>query len=234
MGHLRSMTNNRSSVDDIVKSTVSLVLLNWRTFVARLWFTATLMLIIDFCGAYTLVGWLFWVLTLLSLLVNVVFAVITHRLFLLGEEEASSKALMPWGKRETYFLFCLLALMVGAVLIFGVMGIATMALSASYASIVGVPIVLYLFARVSLVFPAAAVDEGLTFTDSWRITENHQILVLAIVIGIPVLIGIVWVLLSYIPYSLVLNLLLDLVLGVVGIGCLSLTYKELRAARHEN
>lgn len=221
------MTRSPRPIDQIVKSAVSLLILNWKSFVARLWVSAVLLLVIDVGSAYVVEGWLYWVLSAASIVVYVIFAVITHRLYLLGEREAASTTLLTWGKRETYFLFCLLGIGIGFVVVMGLLALLSIAVSFPYLWLIALLFVLYVVARLSLVFPAAAVDQGLTFADSWGLTKNHQFLVLAIVIGVPIIFAVASALLSFVPNSLLLNLVIGLVLGVIGIGCLSLTYREI-------
>lgn len=49
----------------------------------------------------------------------------------------------------------------------------------------------YVLARLSLIFPAIAVDNSFTLTDSWRITRKNKFLIFAVVGIIPILFAVV-------------------------------------------
>ena len=165
-------------------------------------------------------------LSLLLLVPNIaiytILAICTHRIVLLGADSVPIWGLRRWTKRETYFAYHLIKLMLlgfvfAPVMFFWPLG-----------SILGSPILFYLIARLVLVFPASAIDQGLTFRMSWRLSKNHQSLMILITIFAPIFFGIPIYLLNMLPSSLFwLSRIYDTFACVFGVGSLSLAYNEI-------
>ena len=111
----------------------------------------------------------------------VLFAVICHRLVLLGLRPIDVARLPGWGLRETLFLGWLLLLWLiimpivyALLMVFGtIVGqFSTALFDASYLY-VGLVIGSYFFARLSLVFPATAIDVRTNPLRVWRLTRGN-------------------------------------------------------------
>ena len=144
----------------------------------------------------------------LGFFLQVIFAITTHRILLLGKESVPEFGLRSWSKRETFyflhFLGLLLMLIAPALLI---MLIAPVLLS--FITFIGAAIAMvvsfWVLSRLSLVFPGIAVDKGVSFQMSWDLTKDYQLLMLLVVIVCPVLLAIPSILLSLIPYPFILT-----------------------------
>ena len=159
---------------------------------------------------------------ILQLMAHTVFAVTTHRILLLGDQSVPSWGLQSWTRRETLFLlqvllvsFCLVPLLLLAAL----PGIGILlAIGAG----------LLVVSRLSLVFPAAAVEQPLTIPEAWALSAPHQFPLLLMVSVVPALLG---MLVSFgstlVPVPFVASLL-GLLLTVFTITMLSLSYSEVR------
>lgn len=121
-------------------------------------------------------------LIILELYFYFIFVVRCHRLFLLNESPESIRGALLWDKRNTTFMFTSFALVFGL----GVMFIPTI----MFASPIGKHFVFrddsfmylvyltsipfgYMFSRLSLVFPAIAVDEQNDFQRAWLISKGN-------------------------------------------------------------
>lgn len=183
---------------------------------------------------------------LAHVLVYTVIAVTSHRITLLGPNAVSRWGNLRFGPRELRFLsnfLMLLAVLVGLVFAAGlVLVLPLVALTgvqesqAASERIVTVAssllslVAMYFLARLSLVFPAASLDEDLSFSDSWRLTADHQGLMLFVTLVLPVIANLPAMALAG-TQSLVVHLglqLFSLVAVVVIVTALSLAYLELR------
>lgn len=121
---------------------------------------------------------------LVALVLYVMFAVAWHRRFLAQEQTTVGTALR-WGPRQMRFLARFLALAmvmiavgfvlagsltVGAVAAAG-SGTGPVKLLALFGALVGIMLV---YSRLLLIFPAAALDERMSLTDSWRLTRGNS------------------------------------------------------------
>lgn len=159
------------------------------------------------------------VLTLLSIVVQTLFAITTHRIILLGPEAVPKWGLFKWSKRETFFALHLLGLGI----------ISTLILMLVFIPFVGLlfasGLIIWGVGRLSLVFPGIAVDQGVTFKLSWAITKNHQMLMCLVVAVFPTLLLIPTIPLSFLPYSLPITSFLTAFATVFMVAALSVTYK---------
>ncbi|WP_041521842.1 hypothetical protein [Gilvimarinus agarilyticus] len=155
---------------------------------------------------------------LLSTVVEVLIAVTTHRIVLLGAGSVPAWGIFVPTAREWWFLLYLLGLtvlmgLVGMLVTIPVIGVVLWLLAA-----------LYLLSRLSLVFPAIAVDQPISFAASWQRTQQHQKLMLLVVIIVPVLVGTLSYLVGLVPYAYILGLLLWPVGLVFTVAMLSMAY----------
>lgn len=187
-----------------------------------------------------LVGWL--VLAVWSLLFCV-FAVKCHRLVLLDTSKEARVVRPHWSRRETRFLFSMVVVWLLALVIWFVF--TTIALNVLgywsakifedsfrwIAFIASVPS-LYLFARLSLVFPATAVDRIVDLKWSWRVTRRNGWRLFIVVAVLP------WILSHSVDLlgrqgatalEAVLLTVVGVILFAVEVAALSLSYRELAA-----
>ena len=169
---------------------------------------------------------------ILGLFIQTYLAVTTHRIMLLGDEAVPEWGVSSWGKRETYFLAHLvlvsLCILPSAVLAFipyigPILAIAGMA---------------WIFARLSLVFPAIAIDEGVGIPLAWELSRRHQMLMISVVILFPLALSIpaigLLLLIFFVPAVSVLVSMITGLVTVFGIAALSLAYREIRNQEYGN
>ncbi len=158
--------------------------------------------------------------SILGWIAHTLFAVTTHRIVLLGPESIPKWGALSWSKRETLFALHMLGLGVVVIplAIFG------------FVPFIGVLLVIcsafWVIGRLSLVFPAIAIDQGVSFKYSWNITRNYQLLMVLVVIVFPILLWVPALLLSFIPYGFIGASILSTFATVFTVAALSVTYKE--------
>ena len=215
------MDRQKPQADQILAEAIKKAVQNRRGWTLKLLLPALLIVITNFLALLVGEGSIVWVLLLVQLGFYAIFAVATHRLYLLDAESIPERFLLKWTNRETYFTACAIGLIIVTVLI-----VIPFAFIPPFGPIIGIGIASYIMARCSLVFPAAAINHGLTYKDSWRLTKNHQLLMIVIALGIPFMFAAPMYVLQYAPYAEWVGTIVNLVLGVFAIGCLSLTYKQ--------
>lgn len=167
-------------------------------------------------------------LSFLSFLVYIILAVVTHRIILLGPQFVSEWGVYMPGKREfNFFMYSI--------------GISLCMMPFSFLSfipdigrlIAGVSMA-YMMGRLSLVLPAIATDRGWSFSDSWKATKDHQILMMIVVGLFPFLISIPEMLLGYISYSGLLASLLSAITLVLVVSALSVAFQVIAQVPDEH
>lgn len=155
----------------------------------------------------------------LALLIQAIFAITTHRLILMGPGSVP-----PWGiykltGREVRFIMAWLGL--------ALMGIifSPLAFIPFYGIFIFMVLVLYFISRVSLVFPAIATDNPITFVDSWQRTKPHQVFMLLVVIVFPGIIAIPENIMSRFSSTAYISAVLSVVTTMLVIASLSMAYK---------
>lgn len=134
-------------------------------------------------------------LTIVPVFIYTILAITTHRIILLGPDSVSEWGIYMPRKREIYFVFYSIGL--GLLMI----PFSLLALIPAIGWVIAVVAIIYLMARLSLVFPAIATDQGWSFSDSWKATRNHQILMMIVVAIFPFVISIPERLLIHVPYT---------------------------------
>ncbi len=179
-----------------------------------------LLLLLGYLAGPEMGGGLMVLLSLLYLVVYAVIAVITHRVILLGPESVAEWGLSLPQKREFYFILysiglglCMIPVGLFAMII-PVVGV-----------VVSVLVMLYLIARLSLVFPAIATDQDWSFSDSWKATKKHQPLMIVVIVVVPLVVAIPEQLLSLIPYLGFLAVLLSVFTMVYIVAALSVAFQ---------
>lgn len=184
------------------------------------------------------------VLALILFAINILVSITTHRILLINENAVPTWGLYKFGKREFKFLIYtfLIIILISIVLTLIILGLSVfvnsnsalfMPLTVAFSVILGI----FLFVRLSLVLPAIALDQELSFLDSWNITSKYKILCMLTIVIIP---SIVASIISFV-YGIAiefltavistklsfLNSLLTLFVNVFIISALSATYKYL-------
>ena len=90
---------------------------------------------------------------------------------------------------------------------------------------IALPVVAWLVARFSLIFPAIAVDDNGSFSKAWELSRDHQLLMVLVVVVIPVIFYLPAMLIAQIPYTSVIVSLLSTLALVLTIAILSVAYK---------
>ena len=172
----------------------------------------------------------------LSFLVDIVILITVHRILILGNDSVPKWGIQKFEKREFAFfqkyLIIALVFIVVVVLttaffqIFGVNIFASMFLSMSVCAV-------YL-SRISLVFPAIAVDTKMSFRDSFEFTRDFKLLIFVTVIVFPVVFSLViggiytfiisMLVASLSPHLNFLMVLLNVIISVFLVSALSNTY----------
>ena len=157
-----------------------------------------------------------------NLLVQTIFAVISHRLTLIGSTAVGSWFSFDWSRRESLFLLRVLA----CAFLTGIP--AAFALSIPN---VGIPIAILLaiilITRLSLIFPATAMNHQTSISQAWQMSRRHQIPLFGIVVLFPLIFVLLpaW-LLSQLPYATILSSLLSMVGTIFTLAAVSLAYRE--------
>jgi hypothetical protein len=111
-------------------------------------------------------------------LIGMTAAITIHRIILVGEKSVSISRLFKIKKRNIRFIGNAIAVIL----------LITPLLFLSVIPVFGKPlalfIIFYFFSRVSLVFPAIASDNSLTFLQSWKATNNFKTQQLVLIVGI--------------------------------------------------
>jgi hypothetical protein len=162
-------------------------------------------------------------ISLLSLATYTYFAVIIHRIVLLGPDSIQKWGVPAWSKRETYFFFHLFALILLSLII-----IFLFAIIPQTGIFLGYIVLTYLFIRLSLVFPASAIDEGVTFKISWQMTKKHQIVMLYIAILLPLVLLLPAYFVAEISSIYLISSVIDTVAAVIGVSLLSVAYRQIK------
>lgn len=193
-----------------------------------------------------------WISTFISVvffgLAFALFAVTCHRLILLGDRSVPKYGLIRWSSRETRFvgrtlliyLCAWVAAVVPSILAFQFIPYALalrpswVMFAISFFAIIALPA--YLFARLSVLLPATAVDERPRFAWAWDITRGNGWRLFLVVSVLPVALWLgpgylVNYLVAHLPkHSVIVYLLIyaaGCVLWVIEIAALSLSYQHL-------
>jgi len=172
----------------------------------------------------------------ISILVDIVILITVHRILILGKDSVPYWGIQKFEQREfNFFLKYLIVAIVFIVLV---------AVTTSVLHFLGISIVASLFltmiigtifiSRVSLVFPAIAVDTKMSLKESFEFTKDFKLLIFVTVIVFPILFSLVFggiyafiisILASSISSHLsLLMVLLNVAVSVFLVSALSNTY----------
>jgi len=167
------------------------------------------------------------IVSMFGLLVQTLFAVTTHRITLLGAASVGEWGLLKWTMRETNFVlygFGLGLIMVPIILLALIPGVGWVLM---------IMLMCWVIGRLSLVFPAIAADQPMSYLQSWRLTQNHQLLMFLVVVIFPLLLLIPVLLLSMLPYAYLLVSIVTMLATVFVVAALSVAYKVVLLAEPE-
>jgi hypothetical protein len=186
--------------------------------------------------------WLNWGFDLLYIILFTMLAVTCHRLVLLKLEHITSFIGLRWSSRETRFFlwivaFCLV--FIGGFMLLFMLSVSMSSLWLNTNLVDSLLSVFYMaakifpwsiFARLSLIFPALAIDKKLSLKEAWRLTKGNGWRLAFIVGGLP------WILSELIHllyhdeasiFEAIILTVLATALFVVEIAAISLSYYEL-------
>lgn len=174
----------------------------------------------------------------LSLLIFGMFAVATHRIFLLGPQSASSFGSVFVNVRLLRFIgySILLTMIMTVVLVpFAVLAVPVLAFTGGengYAFFIawgfGMVIAGYLVARLAFVLPSIAMDQPISLGDAWEISSRCRIRAFVIVIALPLVLGVPGMLTAGGPLLLTaIGSCVSLVAVIYGISCFSVLFREI-------
>lgn len=182
-------------------------------------------------------------LTFLAFPITILYVITVHRIMILGPDGTKKYGLFEWGYREWRYLFFLIVLSIAAWVPIAIWFMLKFSANGNdepfliqvvTAWLPFIPIALA-FARVSLVFPATAVDSRLSLRESWEISRGNTLRLSAVIYSIPILTMTVGaILLNILPdaviqyFDTVTSIIIVLVgylLYVIEVSCLSFSYK---------
>ncbi len=195
----------------------------------------------------------------LSVVLGTILAVTTHRVILLGPASVSKWGGFNWGVRETVFTLHVIAIVFFifslsliaksvSVGIFSILDVNSLfstfdenpllwklLIYIPFIIMSGISVVAFwVIGRVSLAFPAIAINQGVSFRSSWKLTRKHQLLVFLVVIVFPICTWIPIYLLGKIPYTAAVASVLSLLTLVFEIALLSVTYRAIYKIEYES
>lgn len=183
--------------------------------------------IVSFWETPPLISWMY---SFLAMGLHTVFAVTTHRIILLGADAVPTWGLGRWTMRESYFLYYSLLLGLLFIPVFIVFWIPVVG------PFIGVAITFYVifwvYPRLCLVFPGIAVNKAVDFRLSWQLTRKHHVLMALVILFFPIVFGIPSILVSWIPYFLIPQLILETLANVYTIAALSIAYREITSLEY--
>jgi len=180
-------------------------------------------------------------------------AVTTHRIILLGPKSVPEWGIFKLGFRDMYYAIHFVIISLVVILIaYGVSLVADKdyfvfvptRLESNFWVFLIVVMSSWLLSRLFLVFPAIAVDVGVSFRLSWQLTENYQLLMYIVVVVMPVVMSIggliVYFMLSQqfvFHHTLIVNLflyLLPIIALVIVIAALSIVFRIIYASHYDD
>jgi hypothetical protein len=173
-----------------------------------------------------------------------IIAITTHRIILLGVDSVPEWGTYKVSFREIYYALHVVGYVVvcwimfyfyknQVLLKFGSLFSFSISLSAIYSLLVLLGILLVV-SRLSLVFPGIAVNQGVSFKLSWKMTQNHKLLILLAAAVFPItlliVLDILTFLLYFLPFGYVFISFFSILAWLLIIVMLSVAYKHIYTA----
>lgn len=127
----------------------------------------------------------------------VMFSVAWHRRYLVPGMPTTIAGALRWGRPQTRYLMVVLgiiALTMGVYLLTGLSGLVLSAGTRQWAFLpflTAMLLAVLFYARMSMLFPAVAIDDALSLRDCWRLTRENSWRLLLVMVLVEVPIGIV-------------------------------------------
>ena len=223
---------------EIINETFTLLVKKRDVLVRALIIPFLLLLIIDYYeknfsslsnsgNIFTNVSLLFFII--LSLIISIIVAITVHRVLLMEENSVPKWGFFKFGARE--FKYLGFSILIGLVCI--------PALIFVFIPIIGIVIsvimIFIIISRMSLVFPAIALNEQMSIFDSWNQTKDFKLITFFSIIIFPtiisIVVGLVYILVIKFLVNVVsvhfdiLYVILNLFITVLIVATLSSTYK---------
>jgi len=191
---------------------------------------------------------------LLSLVINLIIAITTHRILLLGSDSVPKWGSFKFSSREIsfaynfillvliYFILTLILILVSFLLFFIINTIFTLEMQLQNAVFLLFPIVIVsisILCGLALVFPSAATDNKLSFKQAWKLTKGYRVLCFVAIIIFPNIFGAIFGFVYGLAIEFLVNLIsenlnvlypiLNVLISIFTISALSHTYKYIIA-----
>ncbi len=218
---------------------------NWRTLLVSLLLPSACILIIEVSTVglvskglgYALFVWA------IGAPFYALFAIVVHRTVILGSRSLPNKIGFFWSKRETRFMAWMVVLFLLTLFLLFLVGAVTallgqlvrptltwMIISSLLALFVWLTLV-YVYTRLSMLFPAVAVGDHTDLERVWQLTDGNGLRMIAIVV---LTVGPFWAVAFGIGYHMpdgvvktILAVLLSFVVMLVSVCTVSVTYRQL-------
>lgn len=190
-------------------------------FIKALIIPFVLLMLITYGMAQDIHAGLVVLLAVLAYLIQAVFAITTHRIILLGRDSVPEWGIYKLTKREIKFVLYMIGL------ILAMIPFSPFVFIPHVGAIMFVCVILYFVSRLSLVFPAIATDEPISFGDSWENTRHYQLFMLLVLVVFPGIIAIPENILSNFSGLAYVSSVLSVITTVLVIATLSMAYKIL-------
>lgn len=179
---------------------------------------------------------------------NILYVITTHRFMILGPDATPKFGMFEWRAREWNFLLYTLWLgfLLGAMggvalmILFGIGDVSSEDLRFRMIAFIAYLPAFLVFARLSLVFPATAVDSDSSLSKAWKAGQGNTIRLALVVYAVPAVTSAFgylfpdWIYQNFEAILTVLGILIGYIMWVIEIACLSFAYKYLIALPEEN
>lgn len=169
--------------------------------------------------------------------VMIIFVITCHRIVILGSKSVSGGVLPRWTQRETRFLGWVLGIyFIATFAIYATVSLSSLLLGYNFILIIAAVPGLHMLARLSVIFPATAVDERPDMKIAWDLTEGNGWRLVLCVCLLPVVLSFLQAILEGEEVRLATTIALDVVsyiIFIIEIAAVSLAFKELRKVKGE-
>ncbi|MGV7222641.1 MAG: hypothetical protein ACQ9MH_14075 [Nitrospinales bacterium] len=218
----------------IISTAVRSVFVNWKVLAIVLFFPIVLTIVVHVIKFkyFSSEGYLYHPIELAVDCVLLTFiAIPIHRFLLLGPESVSIWGFIKWTGREITFLISLMAiiyLLFLAVIFLGLLvtnlfGGDSLPLEMTFPL---VPVCIWIFSRLAMIFPAIATDHAGNLKVSWELTKNNNICIFLVVLLFAIL---AFIPLYYFPKGFlqisIFQGLLFVLVKIIAIASLTIAYK---------